>query len=81
MLSLAHMQYVPQNLRLYRELAAVLMEAGDRQGLITACQRFGDARTGGWSAHALWVGARVGGQAGRRVTLSALEGVVEWRAG
>ena len=36
----------PQNLRLYRELAGVLMAAGDRAGLIAACQRWGDAHTG-----------------------------------
>ena len=35
-----------QNLRLYREAAAVLMEAGDHEGLIAACQRYGDARAG-----------------------------------
>ncbi|KAL4418990.1 hypothetical protein ABPG77_004463 [Micractinium sp. CCAP 211/92] len=39
--------FLYENMRLYRELAAVLMEAGDRRGLISACQRFGDARTGG----------------------------------
>ncbi|GAB4818399.1 hypothetical protein N2152v2_005445 [Parachlorella kessleri] len=36
-----------ENLRLYREAAAVLMEAGDWEGLIAACERFGDPRTGG----------------------------------
>lgn len=36
-----------QNLRLYREACAVLMEAGDWAGLIVACERFGDPRTGG----------------------------------
>ncbi len=41
-----HAPQPAQNMRLYRELAAVLMEAGDRRGLISACQRFGDARTG-----------------------------------
>ncbi|EFN56788.1 hypothetical protein CHLNCDRAFT_144280 [Chlorella variabilis] len=35
------------NLRLYREAAAVLMDAGDHAGIIAACERFGDARTGG----------------------------------
>lgn len=35
-----------QNLRLYREAAAVLMDAGDHAGLIQACERFGDALTG-----------------------------------
>jgi hypothetical protein len=42
---------VPQNLRLYREAAAVLMDAGDHAGLIRACERFGDARTGGNMLH------------------------------
>lgn len=47
-----------QNLRLYRELASVLMDARDYEGLIAACQRFGDARTGAhrfsWSWKSAW---------------------------
>ncbi|PRW51086.1 vacuolar -sorting-associated 11-like protein isoform A [Chlorella sorokiniana] len=39
--------FLYENLRLYRELASVLMDARDYDGLIAACQRFGDARTGG----------------------------------
>lgn len=40
-------QCTVQNLRLYRQVAGVLMDAPDHDGLIAACQRFGDARTGG----------------------------------
>ncbi|KAI3427097.1 hypothetical protein D9Q98_007036 [Chlorella vulgaris] len=39
--------FLYENLRLYREAAAVLMDAGDHAGLIQACERFGDALTGG----------------------------------
>ncbi|PSC75564.1 vacuolar -sorting-associated 11-like protein [Micractinium conductrix] len=43
----AGLLFLYENLRLYRELAGVLMAAGDRAGLIAACQRWGDAHTGG----------------------------------
>ena len=36
-----------QSQRLYREAAAALMEAGDWEGLLAACDRHGDAASGG----------------------------------
>lgn len=44
--------FIYQSLRLYREAAAVLMDAGDWDGLVDACTAHGDARCGGDPA--LW---------------------------
>ena len=59
-----------QNLRLYRELASVLMDAQDYDGLIAACQRFGDARTGALPADCRpcacwWISPGAAGQRGQ----------------